>query len=409
MLSREASIISDGSQVLPEIPEPIAKAPPELRIAPFLSDQQRALLRKSNLCAKLSDEQAAFFFEHVERVRLDPFTGQIRPDIRKTTNEEGVKVPTLLVITTLQGLRGIGERTNLLDGEDPVEWCDASGVWSQQWLASEPPLAARAMVYRKDRSRPQVIVCRWDAYCQKVYDRHGNEMPNPFWKKMGPHMLGKCALAGAYRALFPNQCSALYITEELGEELDPESEVAIEAEMQRRATAEEQHWQAQRAKGILPVNEQPPPPEKNGGKKKKPAAQVPEPVLAHPIPEPKPEPKAEPKPAIMPTIAIGESPPAWFSFPITRIRIFLGKTIGGLTPSEVRALRVNWMSKVDGAWASVDEDIKAHYAALMQRIEHDEALDQLAAAAAKEMGEDAKRQALDEQLSSDMQLPFATS
>jgi hypothetical protein len=420
MLSREVSAVAaglsneDGQSQPEELPDsPRTESFPGLRVAPFLTDAQRDLVRRS-LCKKLDEDQAAYFFEVVERTRLDPFTAQIRPDIRNTKDSDGVKHPTLLVIVTLQGLRGIGERSGKLDGEDPIEWCDNEGKWYEVWLRDEPPAAARATVYRIDRKHPQVTICRWEAFVQKVFDRGGKEVPNPFWRRMGSHMLGKCALAGSYRALFPNLCSGVYLEEELPTELDPESEPAIEAEMTRRAAADKEHWDKERARGNLPVNEQvPPPPEKNGKKKKEKTAPAP------PQPEPSREPVAPPTPPAAPVSPPTEpevtggktesTEPIWKNYVLNRIKVFAGRTVGSLTSGDLRAVRGSWMAKVEASWGSIDADIKEHYSMLMQRIEHDEALDRAAALAAAEldgMSEESKRAALDDQLN-DMQLPFS--
>src|ERR1700751_3630477 len=60
----------------------------------------------------------------------------------------------------------------------------------------------------------------------------------------------------------------------------------------------------------------------------------------------------------------------WRNFPITRIRFFAGRTLGSLTPSEIRGLQP-WLARVREKWDALDEDIKAHYNAIMQRIAHD--------------------------------------
>jgi hypothetical protein len=385
-------------------------------VLPFLNQTQRDLLRRT-FYKHLDDDQAAIFFEMMERYRLDPFLKQIWPSIRSTKDEDGVKHPTLVPITTLQSFRLIGDRSGVLEYEKPVEWCDEKGEWSEVWLHHpKTPYAARGTIKRVDRSQPQVTVCLWDQFVQKVYDRGGKEIPNRFWARMGSHMLGKCSLAGSYRGAFPNLASGLYIGDELGEELDPESEVAIEAEMTRRAAADKEHWDKERAKGNLPVNDLPPPPEKNGKKKK--AATAPPPAPEKPAGEPSdpptPSPSVPPKPMPPPpepepvTVSAPADPP-WKDYPITRIKLFAGRTIGSLSHSELRGVRGNWMARVEQSWGSVDGDIKAHYAALMQRIEHDEAIERAAAEAAEataSLGEDAQRAALDDALN-DMQLPFS--
>lgn len=318
----------------------------------FLSEEQREILRKSALCSKLNSDQTEYFFEVIERTRLDPFTGQIRADIRNAKNEDGQKVPTLIIITTLQGLRGIGDRSGQLDGESAPEWCDADGNWKDVWLSSDPPAAARASVYRKDRPRPQTATVRWDAFCQLTYDRNGNAVPGPFWKRMGSHMLAKCALAAGYRGAFPNQCSGLYISEELGGELDADSEEAIEAEMIRRANAEKQYWDKEREKGNLPIDEVQK--QQNLRDAREHTHYIPgPPVQQSAVRELTPFNKAD-----------------WQNFVIRRIQLFKGRTVGSLTPGELQGAG-NWMAQIEKSWSNIDDDLKAHYKAIKARLDYE--------------------------------------
>lgn len=335
-------------------------------IKTFLSPEQKEVLRKSPLCSKLTSDWLDYFFEVVERTRLDPFTGQIRPDVRKAKDDDGNKVPTLIIITTLQGLRAIGDRSGQLDGESAPEWCDANGEWKDVWLYGEPPVAARASVYRKDRPRPQTAVVRWDAFVVQVFDKQGNLVPGPFWKKMGSHMLAKCALAASYRGAFPNQCSGLYISEEIGDELDPDSEEAIEAEMIRRARDEKAYWAAEREKGNLPIDEQQraqgifPRSEQNVGRAQGipgGEAQV-QPTAVH---------HASPHST---DVVLNQDKGDWQFFTIRRIQLFAGRTVGSLTLSELGGLN-GWMEKVGERWASLDEDLKAHYKAIKGRMDYE--------------------------------------
>jgi hypothetical protein len=339
----------DGPLPKTEVNQPAEQ--PQFSVAPFLGEKQRALLRKG-MCAKLSDDQAEYFFEVVERTELDPFEGQIWPSVRMSKDEHGEKHPTMFVLVKLQGFRAIGDRSNLCDGEDPVEWCFDDGIWLPQWLSKDPPVAARARVYRKDRSRPQTVVCRWDAYCQFVFDKSGREVPNAIWKRLGSHMLGKCALAGCYRGIFPRQASNVYLIEEIPDEIDSESEAAIEAEMTRRYARDAEYWEQEKAKGRFPVGMEP-----------KPTTE----------PEPAPEPaEQQPEPEPEPAVATAPEDPRqdWRSFPITRIRLFEGKTVGSLTENEMRGL-IPWLEKVGQRWGAADNDIRAHFSAISSRMQHE--------------------------------------
>jgi hypothetical protein len=270
-------------------------------------------------------------------------------------DEHGEKQPTMFIVVKLQGFRTIGDRSGLCDGEDPIEWCGSDGEWTDKWLSTDPPVAARAKVYRKDRSRPQVVVCRWDAYAQNVWDKQGREVPNAIWKRMGSHMLGKCALAGCYRGLFPRQASGVYLSEELGEEPDTESEAAIEAEMTRRYTREAEYWEKEKAKGHFPV-----------GHKAEQTAPAPEP---EPYPEPEPPPKEVSEHLVSTTQAPPEDSRAgnadWRSFVITRIRLFEGRAVNSLNESELEGL-VPWLEKAGASWGTIDRDLRAHFTAISQ-------------------------------------------
>jgi phage recombination protein Bet len=319
----------------------------------FLSDEAKGILQKSAMCSKLSEDQIDYFLQVVERTKLDPYAGQIRPDIRMTKNAHGEKEPTLLIITTLAGLRTIGERSGQHDGESPIEWCDAEGEWKDVWLNKEPPLAARASVYRKDRNRPQTEIARWDAYVQLQWDQKGNAVPNRFWERMGSLMIGKCARAAAYRGAYPDPCSGLYITEEIGAELDPDSEEAIEAEMIRRARDEKAYWAAEREKGNLPIDEQ----QRRDGIF--PRSEQPAPVQPNAV-----------HPLEVTSIPTRVDKADWQSFVIRRIELFKGRSVGSLNATELQGMG-SWMAKVEKSWPSLDEDMKAHYKAIKARMDYE--------------------------------------
>jgi phage recombination protein Bet len=378
---------------------------------PFLTPEQRQILKKSALCAKLDDNQCTYFFEVVERTKLDPFTGQIRPDVRMNKTGErdergqDIKAPSLLIIVTLQGLRVVADRTGEMKGEDPWKWCGEDGEWKEVWLLKEMPVAARAVTHREGRI-PQIAVVRFDAVSQSTYDKHGNIVPTSFWKKMGSHMVAKCAQAASIRGAFPNQCSGLYIAEEVAEVLDEDSEQAIEAEMIRRSRAEKEYWEKEAEKGNYPVGKEfaathpriigdqvpmesetktvtekmdarteaaKPEPKKEVPKRRQPA---PVPVTASQedllgptagaqVPTDKRE---APIPTNITPIKIDGQP--WAGFVLTRIELFKGRTVGDLTAIEMKGLEP-WLVKVEQAWANLDEDFKAHYKALKERANYD--------------------------------------
>jgi len=360
----------------------------------FLPEETRQILRKSALCSKLSDDQAAYFFEVCERTKLDPFTGMIRPDIRKRKLEDGSYEPVMLIITTLQGLRGIGDRSGLLDGESEIEWTGVNGEWHNAWLPKEPPIAARASIYRKDRTHPQTEIVRWDAFCQFVYNKKGEPVPNAFWDRMGSHMLGKCARAAGYRGAFPNLCSNLYITEEIHEELDKDSEEAIEAEMTRRARADKTYWEEENKKGNFSIDQQqqrekgeiasmgtsPKLTDRKVAQTEKTGAELFAGARTAPLPAPLPS-EATTLPSeetTSPTNLIDMG--GWQNFVITRIQLFKGRTVASLTKNEMDGLQ-GLMEKLKASWGGLDEDFKNHFNAIQARMDDDyqKELDKMAA------------------------------
>jgi phage recombination protein Bet len=341
---------------------------PVLTVAPFLNAEQRELLREE-YGEKFTKHQLSYFFEICERAKLDPFLREIWPITRQAKDEEGRYQPRMIIITTVTGFRVNADRTSLCDGESPVQWCGRNGQWQDVWLQPEPPAAARVSVYRKDRSRPQVAVVNWDAFCPKVYNKQGQEVPTSFWLRMGPHMLGKVAIAQAYRGAFP-QMANVFVEEEVPEVLDPDSEAGIEAEMTRRYIRDAEYWEKQKELGHYPAGQQPPLPQEE----KAPEATVSDVSKTRhfsEMPLPPESPFSEPAKPIA-RIQVQPDPRAdWRDFPIERIKTFKGRTIGSLSSADLTAL-TPWLERVKETWGSVDNDIRAHYTALMQRIKFDQ-------------------------------------
>jgi hypothetical protein len=348
-------------------PAPLPK--PEILIpSDFLTPKQEEILRRSALCSRLDDNQIDYFFEVIRRTRLDPFTGQIRADIRnsKDPDDRNKKIPTLILITTLQGLRVLAERTGHHQGEEGPQWCGTNGDWVDVWLPEAPPAAARAKIFRNDRDRAQGAVVRWDAFVQMEWGTGGQLQVGLFWKKMGSHMLGKCALAGCYRAAYPDPCSGLYIPEELAQELDPDSEEAIEAEMANRARREKEYWEKKNAEGVYSVD-QSQQREKEVFEAGKRSSNVIPMSTETAETNGKNGQNHETNGANQETT----EPPDYDRFVITRIEAFRGRTVGSLTKPEVVGIRT-WLDRAHERWDQLDENLKEHYMALVDRYNRDQ-------------------------------------
>ena len=105
----------------------------------------------------------------------------------------------------IDGLRSVAERSGQLDGSATFWIGDTEGSqWSDVWLGSKPPAAAKTIIYRKGCSHPFVGVARF-----QDYNAQG------LWSKMPAAMLAKCSEALALRKAFPADMSSLYTADEM--------------------------------------------------------------------------------------------------------------------------------------------------------------------------------------------------
>ena len=178
---------------------------------PFLSDEEVKVLREGMLKDFVVNDQE-MFIRICQKTRLDPFTKQIWIRPEKQGSTRGV------IIAGIQGFLAVADRSGVYDGSDPILWCAKNGDWVDAWTLEQPPEAAKALVYRKDRSRPEVSVIRWNAVVSLRWDNDTKrKVPTDFWSRMPDYMLGKCALAAALRKAFPSLLTGVYETSEIPE------------------------------------------------------------------------------------------------------------------------------------------------------------------------------------------------
>ena len=120
--------------------------------------------------------------------------------------------------TSIDGMRIIAQRTESYVGQVGPEWCDASGNWTDFWIKTTAPAAARVGVCVKGWEIPMWGVARYDSFVQLKRDG----TPNSFWTKMPDHMLAKCAEAQALRKAFPNDLGDLYSDDEMAAADNPD-------------------------------------------------------------------------------------------------------------------------------------------------------------------------------------------
>lgn len=157
-----------------------------------------------------SSDELRLFAYACQRTGLDPFSKQIYAIKRgnKMTIQAGI-----------DGLRAIAERTGELDGSH-TEWCGDDGQWSDVWISSKPPAAAKTTIWRKGSSHPFTGVARFADY----------NAGQGLWSKMPAAMIAKCSEALALRKAFPANLSGVYSTDEMEQQaVEPVTVAAVSA------------------------------------------------------------------------------------------------------------------------------------------------------------------------------------
>jgi len=161
--------------------------------------EQQQLI-SSNIAPGCTQDELKLFAYACQRTGLDPFSKQIYAIKRggKLTIQAGI-----------DGLRSIAERSGELDGSATYWIGDAEGSqWSDVWLGSKPPAAAKTIIYRKGCSHSFVGVARFQDY----------NAGQGLWSKMPSAMLAKCSEALALRKAFPADMSGVYTVDEMEQE-----------------------------------------------------------------------------------------------------------------------------------------------------------------------------------------------
>lgn len=177
----------------------------------------------------------AAFLQHCARTGLDPIARQIYSIARKSKGQLRWQIQI-----SIDGARLVAERSGQYEGQTTPEFTGDGQTWTQVWLATEPPKAARVGVFRRGFREPLYAVALWDAYVQtkdewKNNSKTGNVVVTDMWRKMGPLMLAKCAEMLALRKAFPQDLSGLYSSEEMAQADAPATDPAP-------ARAEPEQW-----------------------------------------------------------------------------------------------------------------------------------------------------------------------
>ena len=159
--------------------------------------QEQTQLISSTIAPGCTPDELKLFSYACQRSGLDPFSKQIYAIKR------GGKMS---IQVGIDGLRSVAERSGQLDGSATFWIGDTEGSqWSDVWLGSKPPAAAKTIIYRKGCSHPFVGVARFQDY----------NAGQGLWSKMAAAMLAKCSEALALRKAFPADMSSLYTADEM--------------------------------------------------------------------------------------------------------------------------------------------------------------------------------------------------
>jgi phage recombination protein Bet len=162
---------------------------------------EQTQLISTTIAPGCSNDELRLFAYACQRTGLDPFSKQIYAIKRggKMTIQAGI-----------DGLRSIAERTGQLDGSETL-WCGDDGIWTDVWLGSKPPAAAKTTIWRKGAGHPFTGVARFQDY----------NAGQGLWSKMGATMIAKCSEALALRKAFPADLSGVYSTDEMEQAVEP--------------------------------------------------------------------------------------------------------------------------------------------------------------------------------------------
>lgn len=177
----------------------------------IFSDKEIEII-KATIMPNCTDHELLMFMKICGRTKLDPFARQIYAIKNEVWNKKLQQTEAkYMFVVSIDGMRLIADRSGKYEGQTDTQWCGADGLWTDVWLKSIPPSAARVGVYKHGHRQPTFAVATWNSYAKISKD--GRAIGT--WAKMPDLMLAKCSEALALRKVFPHELSGVYSEDEL--------------------------------------------------------------------------------------------------------------------------------------------------------------------------------------------------
>lgn len=165
---------------------------------------------------ELSPTELDIFLARAKKAQLDPVAGHIIPQIRKQKDDDGNWKRKLSIVTSIDALRLIADRTNNYAPGKDSEFGPPDQLFkpAPEWSKSHIKKFAGGV---------------WHEYSGIAYFREYVQLTRAqkvayMWEKMPNGQLEKCAEAKALRRGFPNELQGLYSFEEMGQADNTEPE-----------------------------------------------------------------------------------------------------------------------------------------------------------------------------------------
>lgn len=193
----------------PDVAVKLEAAPDAGGDGPALSREQR-LLWRIEYPHLMPDE-----FEHLLAIcrqrRLNPWSRHLRVDVEADSSGKR----SLLIITTIDALRLIAQRTGEYAGQTEPQWCGPDFAWRDLWPDDQIPFAAKVGVERRGSVMTFWGKAHWKDFARLVPKEGGGQELDEFWARMPRHMIAKVAEALALRKAFAEELDGIFSFEEM--------------------------------------------------------------------------------------------------------------------------------------------------------------------------------------------------